>query len=114
MLGTLELVLLFANYTIGSYFIIFPWAFANSGALLYTVATIAVMVIYVLIGRMMLEQLSRAESLQRLKEEGYPLPKQDALIDYEIRFGLHSYEFRIRFQWSRWYGYGYYRRHYRL
>ena len=55
MLGTFELTLLFANITIGGYFVIFPWAFVTAGMLVYTGVAIAVLVIYTLAGRMVLE-----------------------------------------------------------
>ena len=55
MLGIFELTLLFANTTIGSYFVIFPWAFVTAGPLVCTVAIILVLVLYNLAGRMVLE-----------------------------------------------------------
>ena len=55
MLGTFELTLLFASKTIGSYFVIFPWAFLTAGTLVYASVAIAVTVFYTLAGRMVLE-----------------------------------------------------------
>ena len=55
MFGIFELTLLFAITTIGSYFVIFPWAFVTAGTLVYAGVAIAVLVIYNLAGRMVLE-----------------------------------------------------------
>ena len=55
MLGTLEITLLFANITIGSFFVIYPWSFVTAGLLVYTGVAIAVCIIYTLVGRMVLE-----------------------------------------------------------
>ena len=55
MLGTFELTLLFANITIGSYFVIFPWALHTAGWLVCAGVALAVMVLYNLAGRMVLE-----------------------------------------------------------
>ena len=55
MLGNVELILLFANYTIGSYFIIFPWAYYQLGFFIYLAVTVVVMTLYNMISRMILE-----------------------------------------------------------
>ena len=85
MLNPNSAILFVLNYALGSYFLIYPWVFNNAGYALSIIMCILILVMYLLLGNMILEQTSRGECYMRLKDEGYHLPKHDAFIDYEIR-----------------------------
>lgn len=78
-------IMLGANYPIGAIFILIPWLFTNAGFPVATITVVFIVILYILLGHMMLESMSRAECLTRLQEEKeINAIKEDALIDHEI------------------------------
>ena len=62
-------IMLGVNYPIGTIFIAIPWLFTNAGFTIATISVIGICTLYIIVGHMMLECMSRAECLTRQTEE---------------------------------------------
>ena len=86
MVSAFSGIMMGVSYPIGAIFVLIPWIFLNAGFAVATITIIFICTLYYLLGQMMLECMSRAECLTRLKEEkGLDGLKPDALIEHSIK-----------------------------
>lgn len=62
------------NTTVGAGFLGLPWAYLQGGWLLCVLVQVAIALLSWLMSLMLLEVMSRAEAVTRLREEGYNIP----------------------------------------